>query len=117
MNAHNIRITRTGQPSITTETIDIHKAAGCDCYGWYRNGGQYELSPKDHAPGKLTLKEIGANLRAAFPGARVRVTSRRVKIAPPKALVARLDELEAAWQKMAAEGMGHADMRNRMINL
>lgn len=116
MNAHSIRITRTGQPTNVTETIAIHEAAGCECYGWYRNGGQYELSPKDYAPGALSLKQIGANLRAAFPGARVRVTSRRVKIAPSKAMAARLEQLDATWQAMAAEGRTHADMRQVMIN-
>ena len=48
MNANSICITRTGQPTMDTDSIAIHEAAGCECYGWYRNGGQYEVSPTEY---------------------------------------------------------------------
>jgi hypothetical protein len=94
---------RTGQPDLKADTIAIHRAAPVECYGYWRNDGQYDLSIKAYANAEgLTLKDLAAALRLSFPGARIRATTRKVSIRPSAAMLAEFRAMDAAWQKAVA---------------
>ncbi len=112
--AHILKIARNGQPDLSADTIAIHAAAGCAVHGFYRNGGRYDLEPVKGSD--VTRREIGARIRAAFPAASVKVTARRVIVAPNLGTVFVAAALEDMWQRMAAKGTSHAEMRIAMIN-
>jgi hypothetical protein len=102
--AHNLSThPRTLQPDLKADTIAIHRAAPIECYGYWRNGGQYDLTIKSYANSEdLSLKELAAALRAAFPGARIRATTRKVSVRPSLEMLAEFAAMEAAWQKAVA---------------
>jgi len=102
--AHNLSIhPSTRQPDLRADTIAIHRAAPVECYGYWRNAGQYDLSIKSYAnKDGLTLKDLAAALRVAFPEARIRATTRKVSVRPSLEMLAKFDAMEAAWQKAVA---------------
>ena len=67
--AHNLSIhPSTRQPDLRADAIAIHRAAPVECYGYWRNAGQYDLSIKSYAnKDGLSLKDLAAALRVAFP--------------------------------------------------
>ena len=113
--AHTLHTISNGEAAIRINTPALHAAAGCGCYGSHRNGNEYTMTAHSYGD-VLTLKEIGANLRAAFPAARIKVTTRRVIIRPPAAMQADWEALGARWQAQASEGWAHFDMLNSTQN-
>ena len=105
-----LRISTNGQPDIVIsngalETIDGHLH--------YRNDG-FNISPKCYTG--ATVDSVAADLRAVAGAAKVRKCKRTVSVRHPAAMVAAVDAIDADWQKWAAAGLSHMEMRNRAIN-
>lgn len=109
----NLRISANGQADLQLDHAVVADLQSFGKYGsvhlHFQNGGVWFSAMADR-------QAFADELRRRFPGLAVRVIKSGVRVYHPKALVARAEAINEAWQGWAAQGLSPAQMRVEAIN-
>ena len=110
----SLRHSSNGEAYIARDTAAILDATDIETYH-YVTGNGLRLSICRNATREL-CKQLAADIRAAFPTARVRVVKGGVTVNPSDTMHAAWQFLGDAWAEMARQGASHSEMVSDVIN-
>jgi hypothetical protein len=122
---YTLRIAINGQPSISADEVALHALATTNAtlvtstidgreYVTGRPHVSYGNDGERRVTGVTGVAAFRAVVKAA--GARTRKTTRCIKVLPAAALLTARDTIDADWQRWAAAGLTHREMKIRGIN-